>query len=211
MSKRDDELSRFVREALAKGTARAEIRQVLLQAGWTGEQVDSALAAYSEVAFPIPVPTPRQYISAQEAFLYLVLFTTLYLSAYALGELSFKFIERAFPDALYHAGDTERAIRWSMSYLVVALPIFLFTTYRVRRLLAKDPTKAGSPTRKWLTYVALFIAVVFLIGDLVTLVFWLLSGELTLRFLLKVATVAIISGAIFGYYLFDLRRDEPPL
>jgi hypothetical protein len=208
MSKRDDELNRFVREALSQGIAREEIRKVLLQAGWSADRAGAALDAYAEVAFSLPVPRPRQYISAQEAFLYLVLFTTLYLAAYALGQLAFSFIELAFPDPLDRAGDVARSIRWSMALLVVALPIFLFTAHRVTRLLAADPTKAGSPTRKWLTYIALFIAVAFLIGDFVTLVFWLLGGELTLRFLLKVATVALIAGAIFGYYLADLRRDE---
>ena len=208
MSKSEDELSRFVREALSKGTARPEIRQVLLQAGWNPKQVDAALGAFSEVSFSVPVPAPRQYISAQEAFLYLVLFTTLYLAAYALGNLTFEFIERAFPDPLFHAGNFATSIRWWMAMLVVSLPVFLFTSYQVKRLVAKDPTKAGSPTRKWLTYIALFIAVIFLVGDFVTLVYWVLGGELTLRFLLKVATVALISGAIFGYYLTDLRRDE---
>ncbi|MEQ9606599.1 MAG: DUF5671 domain-containing protein [Kiloniellaceae bacterium] len=208
MSKRDDDLNRFVREALSKGIARAEVRQALLRAGWAGEQVEAALGAYSEVTFAVPVPTPRQYISAQEAFFYLVLFTTLYLAVYALGKLSFNFIEQAFPDALYRAGDTERSIRWSLALLVVTLPVFLFTTHHVNRLLTRDPTKAGSPTRKWLTYIALFIAVTFLIGDFVTLVFGLLGGELTARFLLKVATVALLAGAVFGYYLHDLKRDE---
>jgi hypothetical protein len=208
MSKRDDELNRFVREALSKGVPRGEIRQVLLQAGWPPQQVEAALGAYAEVAFSLPVPAPRHYVSAREAFLYLVLFTTLYLAAYALGDLAFEFIERAFPDPLERGYDSGRSIRWSMALLMVSLPIFLFTTQRVSRLLAQDPTKAGSPTRKWLTYIALFIAIAFLIGDLVALVFGLLGGDLTLRFLLKVATVAVIAGAIFGYYLFDLERDE---
>lgn len=208
MSKREDALTQFVRDALSQGTARTEIRQVLLQAGWASKQVDAALDAYADVDFSVPVPTPRQSISAQEAFLYLVLFTTLYLAAYALGKLSFSFIEQAFPDSLYHTGDNTRSIRWSMSQLIVALPVFLFTTYRVRRLLAEDPTKAGSPTRKWLTYIALFIAVAFLIGDFATLIFGLLGGELTLRFILKLATVGVIAGAIFSYYLYDLKRDD---
>ena len=211
MSKRDDELRLFVREALLQGTPRSEIKQVLLQAGWADRQIDAALGAFSDVKFAVPIPTPRQYISAQEAFLYLVLFTTLYIAAYALGKLCFDFIEQAFPDPLHSSGNSARSIRWSMSLLIVALPIFLFTTYRVRRLLEEDPTKAGSPTRKWLTYIALFIAVAFLFGDFATLVFGVLGGELTLRFILKVTTVAVIAGAIFSYYLYDLKRDEERL
>jgi hypothetical protein len=62
--------------------------------------------------------------------------------------------------------------------------------------------------RKWLTYATLFIAASVLVADLSTLVFNLLGGELTMRFLLKVATVGIIAGAVFGYYLWDMRKEE---
>ena len=208
MAKREDELSRFVREALSKGIARTEIKTALLEAGWSAEQADAALNAYSEIAFAIPVPAPRQYVSAREAYLYLVLFTTLFIAAFGLGSLVFNFIEQAFPDPVRRDFRSDASIRWSMSLLIVAAPIFLFTAHRIRRMLLADRTKLGSPVRKWLTYIALFIAAAFIIGDVTTLVYWVLSGELTVRFLLKVATVAVISGAIFGYYLYDLRRDE---
>jgi hypothetical protein len=208
MTKRDDELNRFVREALEKESSHAEIQNALLQAGWRDAQVAGALDAYSNVAFSVPVPTPRQFISAREAYLYLVLFATLYLSAYGLGSTIFGFIEQAFPDPVRPDYRIEQKIRWGISLLVVASPIFLFMAHQVRRMLRADPTKLGSPTRKWLTYIALFIAAAFLIGDVATLVFWLLGGELTARFILKIATVAVIAGAIFGYYLFELKRDE---
>ena len=54
----------------------------------------------------------------------------------------------------------------------------------------------------------LFLAATVLIGDLITLVYNLLGGELSLRFVLKVLVVGTIAGAIFGYYLRDLRREE---
>ena len=57
-------------------------------------------------------------------------------------------------------------------------------------------------------YLTLFVAAGVLIGDLTTLVYNVLGGELTVRFLLKVATVAAIAGAIFSHYLLDLRREE---
>ena len=45
-------------------------------------------------------------------------------------------------------------------------------------------------------------------GDLITLVYNVLGGELTVRFVLKVITVAAIASTVFGYYLWDLRREE---
>jgi uncharacterized SAM-binding protein YcdF (DUF218 family) len=78
----------------------------------------------------------------------------------------------------------------------------------LRRTLKRFPEKRGSKVRKWLTYITLFIAAAVIIGDLITLVNYLLSGGLTTRFLLKVATVLLIAGTIFGHYLWDLRQEE---
>jgi hypothetical protein len=50
-----------------------------------------------------------------------------------------------------------------------------------------------------------------LIGDVTTLIYNLLGGELTTRFILKVFTVAVIAGTGFGYYLRELRADEKEL
>ncbi|HTM71037.1 MAG TPA: hypothetical protein VL118_09255, partial [Luteimonas sp.] len=74
------DLELFVREALAAGQARPAIEAALAQAGWPAEQVRDALDAYADVPFAVPVPNPRPYLSAREAFLYLVLFATLYVS-----------------------------------------------------------------------------------------------------------------------------------
>jgi hypothetical protein len=181
------ELSVFVRDALARGLSRTQIEDALSRAGWGSDQVESALAEFADIDFPIPVPTPKPYLSAREAFMYLVLFTTLYVSAINLGNLIFQFINRIFPDPSVSlagfGGYTRDAIRWSVG-------------------------KRASKVRKWLTYMTLFIAAGVIIGDLTVLVFNFLGGELTMRFLLKGLTVGTIAGAIFGYYLWDLRQDE---
>mgnify|MGYP001032172840 CR=1 FL=1 len=210
MASGTQELEMFVREALARGCARDEIERVMLASGWTSEQARSALGAYSTIDFPVPVPHPRPYLSAREAFLYLVLFSTLYLSAYNLGTLFFNFIERAFPDSALqvYGRRVEDSIRWSVSSLIIAFPAFLFVSRYIGRELARNPVKRLSTIRRWLTYLTLFIAAGVIIGDLITLVYNLLGGELTVRFVLKVITVALISGAVFGYYLWDLRREE---
>ena len=72
------------------------------------------------------------------------------------------------------------------------------------------PTRrcAGRPVRRWLTYVTLFGAACTLIGDVMSLVYSALGGELTTRFVLKVLIVGVIAGAIYWYYLSDLRADE---
>lgn len=202
-----DELTPFVREALAQDVSRDRIASVLREAGWPQEKVEQALGGFAEVDFPIPVPRPRPYLSAREAFLYLLLFTTLFLWAFNLGSILFELIETRFPDPAI-SWDSGESLSWSVSYVVVSFPIFLFLTVYLNRELRRDPAKGGSKIRKWLTYLTLFVAAGFLLGDLVALIFHLLQGELTVRFLLKVAVVAALAGGIFRYYLADLKKEE---
>jgi len=207
-----DELVDFVRDALGRGVPRAQIEEVLRTGGWTTDQIRGALKAFVDVDFPVPVPRARPYLSAREAFIYLVLFGTLYTSAYYLGRLIFDIINLTFPDAaqegVSYATYIRESMRWSLSSLIVAFPVFLYLSWTTDREMARDPVKRASKVRRWLTYLTLFVSACALIGDVTTLVYNALGGELTIRFALKVLTVGLIAGTAFVYYLRDLRQDE---
>jgi hypothetical protein len=191
---------------------KSRIEQGLVQAGWPAEQIKSALGQFADIDFPLPVPKPRPYLSAREAFRYLVLFTTLYLSAWYLGGLLFDFINMNFPDPAmqdrYYSRSLAEDIRLAAAFLIIAFPVFLFMSYRIQRELAQSPVKRLSTIRRWLTYLTLFVAAGFVIGDLVTLTYNALGGELTVRFVLKVLVVGMIAITVFGFYLWDLRGEE---
>ena len=206
----DHELMTFVKDALGRGIARVEVEQVLRRAGWSAEQVAGGMAAFADLDFAVPVPRPRPYVSAREAFMYVVMFTTLYISAWSLGSLVFEFIDRAFPDPAMRRGveSSLAAIRWSVASIVVAFPVFLYVGTLVARSIRRDPTKRASKIRRNLTYVTLFVASCMLLGDVTTLIYNLLGGELTVRFVLKALTIGLIAGAAFVYYLTGLRHDE---
>src|SRR5262245_4038601 len=199
----NDELIVFVRDALARGLSRRDVEGALKQAGWTAEQANAALGAFAAIDFPVPVPRPRTSLSAREAFMYLLLFTALYILAFNLGSLIFQFINRAFPDPASVVPERyfRDSIRWSVSSLIVALPIFLYLSRLTARTAGAQPRGRTSAVRRWLTYLTLFFAACVLIGDVVGLIYSLLGGELTTRFVLKALTVGGIAATIFWYYL----------
>lgn len=210
MSTTPDDLTGFVKTALAQGLPRTEIDAVLRRAGWTRSQIGEALGSFADTDFPVPVPRPRPYLDARDAFMYLLLFATLYLSAYSLGALLFGLVNAAFPDPAesYLAQGYRRSlVRWSMSSLVVAFPVFLYMSWLVGRDIADDPNKRRSKVRRWLTYMTLLAAAGVIIGDVMTLIYNLLGGELTIRVVLKVLVVAVIAGTVCWYYLTDVRRE----
>ncbi len=211
MASASPELESFVRDALMRGHSRQQVSTALLAAGWSEQQISGVLDGWAEVDFALPVPRPRASLSAREAFAYLVLFSTLYFFAWNLGSLLFQLIEYLLPDpadADWQRLRLDGGIRWAISALVIAFPVFAFVARRVSLDVARHPIKRLSPVRRWLTYLTLFVAAIVLIGDLTALVYNLLGGDLSLRFVLKVAVVAAIAGTVFGYYLWDLRQEE---
>lgn len=207
-------LKDFVRAALQSGATREQTTSILKQAGWPADQIDDALAQYADLAFPIPVPRPRQQVSAREAFLYLVMFSMLYVSVYNLGNLLFQFVNLAWPDLVldyYGRASQLGSIRFSTSALLIAYPLFLLLALQINRQLVLNPALRLSAVRRWLTYLTLTVAACVIAGDLVYLVYSLLSGELSLRFVLKVAIVAALAGSTFGYYFWLGANDEREL
>lgn len=205
------DLQLFVRDSLARGLARTAIRDRLREAGWRAEEVESALAGFAEVDFPVPVPRRRPSLSAREAFLYLVLFATLYITAFNLGLVLFAIVDRWLPDAVQHGYASRwaiEALRNGIAALVIAFPVFLSLSTLIGRAMARDPEKRGSAVRKWLTYLTLFVAALVLIGDLTFVLQRLLAGELVARILWKTLVVFAIAGTVFGHYLAELRNEE---
>jgi hypothetical protein len=209
----DSRLIAFVEAALRAGASRADVEKALEDAKWSREQIGDGLTHYADVPFVVPVPRPRAHLSARDAFLYLLMFAMLYLSAYYFGSLLFQLINSAFPDGLerFTLNAIAERIRFATAGLIVAFPVFLFTAARIAQTIRSDATHRNSAIRKWLTYLTLFAGAAVIVGDSITLLYNLLSGDLTVRFVLKVLVVAAIAGAIFGYYTWSIRADDEAL
>lgn len=198
----------FVREALARGESRDAIADALEKAGWPQDQARDALASFAEVDFSVPVPRPRRFGGAREAFLYIVFFSLLGMVALQSGRLAFAYIDFQFADPLTretHVNQLAR-LRWAIASLIVGYPIFLYLGWRLGAAYRNDPERRVSRIRVWLTYITLIFAALTLIGDLVAVVYNFLGGEMTARFVFKALVVALISGAILFTYARDAER-----
>ena len=209
----DTRLRDFIDAALRAGKGRDEIAATLAAAGWSPEQVAHGLKGFADLPFVVPVPRPRAHLSARDAFFYLLLFATLYITAYQLNSMFFSFIELAYPipGNDYEAPAAERSIRFATASLIVVFPVFLALSMKLSREIRLEPARRLSSVRRWLIYLTMLVASGFIIGDAISLVYSLLNGELTVRFVLKVLVVAAIAGTIFGYFLQTTRRDKEEL
>jgi hypothetical protein len=200
-------LDTFVRETLNRGESRERITAALLAAGWTRKEVEDALAGWAPTDLGIAAPRPKPYVSAREAFLYLVLFLLLGVVAWNLGSLLFALIDVAVADVLdTQSRDTQ--IRGAISGLVVGTPLFAWLGWRIYKQRRANPAMQRSAVRKWLTYVTLVIAACVLVGDAIGIVYNFLSGELSTRLGLKLLVVAAIAGSIFAFFIRDAERGE---
>jgi Domain of unknown function (DUF5671) len=205
------DLKKFLDSARNQGASDETLASLLRGREWPQEDVHRALADDFENRTGIGIPNYKKSGSAKDAFLYLFCFATLATWTIALGSILFTLIERWFPDPLiqqrFYRG-VYYEVADSLACVIIAFPIYLFVTRAILRELRLHPEKLESSVRKWLTYIALLIAAGVVIGDLITFLTYFLRGEMTSTFVAKVATVLLIAGGVFWYYLGSLRRAD---
>lgn len=145
--------------------------------------------------------------SPKDFFLWLGAMVALYVSVGSLATLLFNYINILFPDKLQptYYDPYSGAIRFSIAALVIVFPLFVSLMRLVHQEVRKNKEKSELGVRKWLVYLTVFVAGAFLAGDLIALVNTFLNGEITTRFVLKVAVVLVLAGSILWYYLEELR------
>jgi hypothetical protein len=159
-------------------------------------------------------PATAKRTGPKDVALHLFAIVLLYGIVIHVGILLFQLINQSFVDPLsvsygysYASRFRFGPLRWAIATLVIAFPIFTWVTTMIERDCTRNPEKRQLRTRRWLLYLTLFAAGLTIVGDLSTLVFQFLNGEITTRFILKVLAILAIAAGVFGYYLGVLRRD----
>jgi hypothetical protein len=203
-------LLEYIRAAKAQGAADQFLAALLKESGWPERDIFRAFQEHYQALTGLPVPargggTER----SKDAFLSLLGFATLATWTVAVGSIFFTLIDVWFPDPLSQPTQFRfYSLANNLASLIVAFPIYLVVVRLISRSLQNNPEGYDSPVRKWLTYLAMLIAVGIVIGDLVTFLAYFLRGDLTVRFVLKVVVVLIIAGAVLLYYLGSLKRPS---
>jgi len=205
------ELQQFVNAAKERGAADEFLASLLTRRGWPSRDAYNALADWWERSTSIPIPVRRGTTeNARDGFLYLLAFSTLATWACGLGSLWFQLIEHWMPDSVInpYVYNFRGMVTRQIACILVALPIYLLVMRVIVRESRANSDRVESGVRKWLTYIALLLAAIGVVSDLVCFVDYFLRGGLTVRFVLKCAVVLAICGSILWYYL-DFLRGRP--
>ncbi len=202
------DLAHFVRDALRDGRSEAQIRASLHTAGWTETEIDAALSGWMVSDDIGAVPRPVRSSAARDALFYALLFVVFAMVAGNTLTLLFAQINLWLPDPDEPARYSRLAgLRWSMAALIVFTPVFWWIDRTDRRATATDPARRHGTMRRWLSAIAMLVAVITLLGDALYLIYTWLDGQITLRFLVKSATVAVMALIVLAYFRED--RDVP--
>lgn len=144
--------------------------------------------------------TPKDF------FLWLGAIVALYGSITAFLSLIFQYVDYTFPDPLAYSGDPYGSgVQVAMATLIVLVPITLTLLRIIRGSIVKESGKAQVWVRRWALVLTLFVAGAAVAIDLITALTTFLGGEISERFLIKVAVVLLVALGVFLHFLADLK------
>lgn len=154
---------------------------------------------------------PNKKLTPHFFFLSIGVLITLVASVSSFLNLAFSTLDHVFPDVLtarYQTGYSSYSfdgMRSALAILIIVFPVFLVLSRLWLRAQKGERSHWDQVLRKWVLYLILFLASVTVVVDLVTLVRYFVSGEITVRFLLKVALTLVVAILAGWHYVRQLR------
>lgn len=155
----------------------------------------------------------KQNLTPKFFFLSLGVLASLITSVISGLSLFFKTLDKFLPDILtdgYGYGFSSydyQSLRTSLATLIIAFPVYLVLSYFWNKEIKKGLENKATRILKWLVNLILFLAIIVFAIDLITLVRYFVSGETTLRFIIKVIATAFVAGLVWIYYYFSLKDN----
>lgn len=207
-------LLEFVKDASRLGKNRDEINAALKTAGWPADQLEAFWGKYSDAPFAIPVPKPALYASPRITTLNLFFFIVLYITLFSTISIIFTVLDYNLPDGrgqmrglYYSSAPIADTIRGYLAAIFASAPLVFISA----RLLKKSMVSSGQylhATRLKLMNLSLLCAALIVLSDFITFIYYFLSGELSLRFVLKVLVLAATSAGVYLFFKPEIAAFE---
>lgn len=146
--------------------------------------------------------------NAKYAFYYLLSLVALIFTAISVGMVAFGIINDTIFDTLTSRNGVSDSLKFAISALIIAAPIFFVTQSLIGRGLRNGELEKESGVRRWLTYFILLVSSITMLGVFIGVINNFLAGEFTISFILKAISMLIISAAVFSFYLYDIKRAD---
>ncbi|MFH1565023.1 MAG: DUF5671 domain-containing protein [bacterium] len=148
--------------------------------------------------------------SAKFAFFYMLSLVALVFMSVSTGMIIFQIINKYITDFVeqYSIRYSSNQLKFAISALIISAPIYYLTARQIFKNLFSGELDKNSGVRRWLTYLILLITSIVMIGWMIAVINNFLSGEFTLKFILKAITALGISAIVFTFYLHDVNREE---
>lgn len=146
--------------------------------------------------------------NAKYAFYYLLSLVALIFTAISVGMVAFGIINYTVFDTLTSRNGVSDSLKFAISALLIATPIFFVTQSLINRGLRKGELDKESGVRRWLTYFILLVSSVTMLGVFIGVINNFLAGEFTINFILKAISMLLISATVFSFYLYDIKREN---
>lgn len=210
----DESLKKYIAAARAKKLSTEEIKASLLDAGWREEQFRSAFSnPKSNLLVPPPPPQTSQvaHIGMWVGFLYIIFFISLYVLATSVSWLLHIAIDKTITNPAngytFFSSHTSE-IRNLIASIIVSYPMFLTLALVLRKQTVKQPAIKSIRSRKILIYITLIGAFLIMLWHIIQTITAFLAGIITTEALLHIGVTFLIAGAIFWYFIDDVKTDR---
>ncbi len=146
-------------------------------------------------------------LTAIDFFLLLGILISLITTFVSGVSLLWKGLERLIPDVTATYYSMSSGVQNALAFFIVGVIVLYVLEIIQKKRIAKDASRLAIPLRKWMLLSVLFILGLVILGDLIAVIRYFLSGELTTRFIAKVLSLFMLSSIVFIYYFHVLTWD----
>jgi hypothetical protein len=223
------ELASYITDARGKNFSDEEIKDQLLEAGWSKEQITEAFAQVAGLTTPPPPPSTTP-AAMWTGVLYILFFISLYVLALAISGIFHAWIDNPILKTTasgpgisntssydlfafflqqnnysYIGLAQTQLVQIYLSAIFISLPLFLLLGIILKKQLVKQPQIKTLRLYKILVFVTLISTFLFMIGEIITIGFAFLSGGVVGIALRHLLVTLLIAGSIFVYFFVEVK------